>query len=41
VREVAEGPGPSTLDLPAPGCWTLDLRWADRTDTLRLSYLPG
>jgi hypothetical protein len=41
VREVAEGPGPSTLDLPAPGCWTLDLRWADRTDTLRLNYLPG
>ncbi|GAA1300117.1 hypothetical protein ACQPZA_11600 [Pseudonocardia xinjiangensis] len=41
VREVPGGPGPSTLDLPAPGCWTLDLQWADRTDTLRLDYRPG
>jgi hypothetical protein len=26
VREVPGGPGPSGVDLPAPGCWTLDLR---------------
>ena len=31
----------SIVDVPAPGCWTLDLRWADRTDTLRLNYQPG
>jgi hypothetical protein len=41
VREVPGGPGPSGVDLPAPGCWTLDLRWGDRTDTVRLNYLPG
>jgi hypothetical protein len=23
---VPGGPGPSTIDLPAPGCWTLHLR---------------
>jgi hypothetical protein len=41
VREVPGGAGPSTLDLPEPGCWTLQLRWADGTDTLRLAYQPG
>ena len=41
VREVPGGPGPSAVDLPAPGCWTLDLRWGDRSDTVRLNYLPG
>ncbi|GAA1201940.1 hypothetical protein [Pseudonocardia alaniniphila] len=41
VREVPGGPGPSAVDLPAPGCWTLDLRWGERTDTVRLNYLPG
>jgi hypothetical protein len=41
VREVPGGPGPSGVDLPAPGCWTLDLRWGERTDTVRLNYLPG
>jgi hypothetical protein len=41
LREVPGGPGPSGVDLPAPGCWTLDLRWGERTDTVRLNYLPG
>jgi hypothetical protein len=41
VREVPGGPGPSGVDLPAPGCWTLDLRWGERADTVRLNYLPG
>jgi hypothetical protein len=37
-REVAGGPGPSTIDLPRPGCWHLTLEWAGRTDTLALTY---
>ncbi|MGI8535791.1 MAG: hypothetical protein ACR2K2_04675 [Mycobacteriales bacterium] len=41
-REVAGGPGPSTLDLPAAGCWTLTLSWSGHTDTLSLRYYrPG
>jgi hypothetical protein len=38
-REVAGGPGPSTIDLPRPGCWHLTLEWAGRTDTLDLAYV--
>ena len=38
TRTVAGGPGPSTLDLPHPGCWRLSLEWSGRRDTLRLAY---
>ncbi|MEU1964774.1 hypothetical protein ABZ541_06915 [Micromonospora sediminicola] len=38
TREVAGGPGPSILDLPAPGCWHLRLDWSGRVDTLDLTY---
>jgi hypothetical protein len=38
TRVVAGGPGPSTIDLPEPGCWHLTLRWGGRTDTLDLAY---
>jgi hypothetical protein len=32
-------PGPSIVDLPAPGCWRLDLRWGDGyRDTVSLQY---
>ena len=37
-RVIAGGPGPSIVDLPAPGCWRLTLRWAGQTDTLDLRY---
>jgi hypothetical protein len=37
TRSVAGGPGPSIVDLPA-GCWHLDLRWANASDTLDLEY---
>lgn len=40
-REVANGPGPSTVDLPAPGCWQLDLSWGASADTVALEYAPG
>jgi hypothetical protein len=36
---VPGGPGPSTVDLPAPGCWTLHLNWSGHTDELKLRYV--
>jgi hypothetical protein len=41
VQTLSDGPGPSIVDLPAPGCWTFDLRWGAQHDTLRLPYAPG
>ena len=35
---VPGGPGPSIIDLPAPGCWTLHLSWSGHTDELKLRY---
>jgi hypothetical protein len=37
-RVVVGGPGPSGIDLPAPGCWRLTLRWSGRIDHLDLRY---
>jgi hypothetical protein len=37
-RVVENGPGPSTVDLPEPGCWRLTLRWTERVDSLDLRY---
>ena len=37
-RELANGPGPSSVDLPAPGCWTLSLSWAGLQDQVDLWY---
>ena len=37
TRSVPGGPGPSIIDLPA-GCWHLQLRWANTSDTLDLRY---
>jgi hypothetical protein len=32
-------PGPSIVDLPAPGCWQLEARWGDGyRDTVNLQY---
>ncbi|MBI1352554.1 MAG: hypothetical protein GC156_15745 [Actinomycetales bacterium] len=41
LRERPDGPGPGTLDLPAPGCWELTLHWADQTDVLDLEYVAA
>ena len=41
TRAVAGGLGPSTIDLPAPGCWSLDLTWGDHHDHLDLAYATG
>jgi hypothetical protein len=39
TRVVVGGPGPSGINLPAPGCWRLTLRWSGRTDQLDLRYV--
>ena len=36
---VPGGPGPSIIDLPTPGCWTLHLSWSGHADELRLRYV--
>ena len=38
-RELPEGPGPSIVDLPAQGCWRLDLAWPGGRDRIYLAYL--
>jgi hypothetical protein len=38
TRQVAGGPGPSIIDLPAAGCWSLSLSWSGRHDHLALRY---
>jgi hypothetical protein len=38
TRTVQGGPGPSIIDLPAPGCWRLTLRWSSRVDVVDLRY---
>jgi hypothetical protein len=36
---VPGGPGPSIINLPAPGCWTLHLSWSGHIDELKLRYV--
>jgi hypothetical protein len=38
VRVIVGGPGPSYLNLPAPGCWRLSLRWSGRSDELDVDF---
>jgi hypothetical protein len=37
-RSVAGGPGPSLVDMPAPGCWTFTLTWSGLVDELAVPY---
>jgi hypothetical protein len=41
TRTVPNGPGPSSIDLPAAGCWSFDLTWGDSHDHLQLEYVAG
>ncbi len=36
---LPNGPGPSYVNMPAPGCWTLHLTWSGHTDQLSLRYV--
>lgn len=38
-RELPDGPGPSIVDLPGPGCWQLELSWPGGRDRIYLEYL--
>jgi hypothetical protein len=38
TREVAGGPGPSTIQLPAAGCWRLALSWSGHQDRMMLRF---
>jgi hypothetical protein len=40
-RQVAGGPGPSIIDLPAAGCWSVNLSWSGHHDHLTLRYHAG
>jgi hypothetical protein len=38
TREVLGGPGPSGINMPAPGCWLFKLSWSGHTDSVALEY---
>ncbi len=40
TRILAQGPGPSIINLPAPGCWRMTLHWSGWTDHVDLQYEP-
>jgi len=37
-RQVPEGAGPSTVQLPRPGCWRLQLTWSGHQDRMMLRF---
>jgi hypothetical protein len=41
IRELPNGPGPSYVNLPVAGCWTLSLSWSGHRDRVALRYVPG
>ena len=41
TRTVEGAPGPSTIDLPSAGCWSLELTWGSHQDHLMLGYAAG
>jgi hypothetical protein len=38
TREIPDGPGPSLVDLPTPGCWQLTLAWPGHVDRVTVAY---
>jgi hypothetical protein len=38
---VDGGPGPSYVDVPAPGCWVFQLSWGTHRDVIALPYAVG
>jgi hypothetical protein len=41
TRSVDGGPGPSIIDLPAAGCWSLTLSWGGHQDRMSIPYYPS
>jgi hypothetical protein len=40
TRELPNGPGPSYLNMPAAGCWQMNLTWSGYHDSIALQYQP-
>jgi len=40
TETVIGGPGPSYVNMPAPGCWRMTLTWSGHRDSLDLDYVP-
>jgi hypothetical protein len=40
-REVAGGPGPSSVDTLAAGCGTFNLTWSSHADQVNVPYVAG
>lgn len=40
-RTVQGGPGPSSITLPAAGCWTLALSWSGHHDSVVVPWRPA
>lgn len=38
TRQVLGGPGPSYVNMPAAGCWIMNLSWSGHQDQLALRY---
>jgi hypothetical protein len=36
--DIGSAPGPSYVDMPAPGCWQLTLTWGPNSDTMNLLW---
>jgi hypothetical protein len=41
TRQVTGGPGPSIIDLPTAGCWSVSLSWSGHQDHLELRYVAS
>ncbi len=41
TRELPNGPGPSYVNLPVAGCWTLTVSWSGHRDQVELRYVPS
>ncbi|MDQ2848170.1 MAG: hypothetical protein M3Y77_17875 [Actinomycetota bacterium] len=39
--DVGASPGPSIVNMPAPGCWHLDLSWGGFKDSIDLRWSAG
>lgn len=38
---IRGGPGPSSIDVPVAGCWTMNLTWGSHRDVVRLAFGPA
>ena len=41
ARDLGAAPGPSGVDLPAAGCWRVELHWGPYVDSIELRYTAG